>query len=315
MTRGVFTISIDHEFGWGRPERLFSSEEASSVRTEAAVVRKLLKLFEEFRVPVTWAVVGHLLEVRCSAGEIIHPEYPRPVYFGEHTDWFFQHPDPGEVHDPLWFDSENLIPEILSSPVRHEIASHSYAHIALGAGNVNGEAVKHDINKARSLHKERGLPFETFVFPWNSEGFHAFLKEAGLKRYRGTTSRWYDLLPGVLKRAGRLLEYFLPTAPPAVVPSFHSSGLLSIPDSMLLLRRAGIRRVVPAHMLLRKALRGLRRAVGEKRIFHLWFHPFNFCYDTEMQLNILRKILKEAARLREQGAIDILTMAEIHDRM
>ncbi len=315
MTRGVFTISIDHEFGWGRPERVFSPEEARVVRKEAAVVRKLLELFEEFRVPATWAVVGHLLQASCPSGDIPHPEYPRPVYFGEDTDWFFQHPAPEEVHDPLWFDSENLIPEILSSSVHHEIASHSYAHIAYGSPDVNPDAVKVDIQKAKSLHDTSGFPFNTFIFPWNSEGFHAFLKEAGVERYRGTTSRWYDLLPGVLKRAGRFLEYFLPTAPPVVVPSFHPSGLLNIPDSMLFLRREGIRKLLPAHVLLHKALRGVRRAAEEKRIFHLWFHPFNFCYDTEMQLNVLREILKEAVRLREKGAIDILTMVEIHDRV
>lgn len=321
MTRGVFTISIDYEFGdyafgRGRPERTSCPDEARLIGGEAGIVRRLLCLFEEFRVPATWAVVSHLLQTRCLfSGDIPHPDYPRPVYFGEDADWFFQHPAPGEVHDPLWFDSENLIPKILSSSMRHEIASHSYAHIDLGAANVNEKAAKYDISKARFLHKERGLPFETFVFPWNREGFHMLLKEAGVKRYRGCTPRWYDGLPGVFKRAARLLEYLLPTAPPAVAPSFHPSGLLNIPDSMLLLRREGIRRVVPARVLLRKALRGVRRAAEEKRIFHLWFHPFNFCYDTEMQLNVLREILKEAARLREQGAIDILTMAEIHDRV
>ena len=84
---------------------------------------------------------------------------------------------------------------------------------------------------------------------------------------------------------------------------------------MLLLGRKGIRRMVPPRMVKDKGVRGLRRAVKEKRIFHLWFHPFNFCYDTETQFNVLREILKEAARLRDQGAIDILTMAEIHERV
>jgi hypothetical protein len=310
MKKGVFTISIDYEFGWGRPERLFSSEEAEIVRNEVHITRRLLDLFEEYSMPATWAVASHLLESSCSFGKTFaHPEYPRPITKGK--DWFFQHPPKGDVHDVLWFDSESLISRIAASPARHEIASHSYAHIAYGAPDVNPDAVKVDIQHAKSRHSNAKLPFQTFIFPWNSEGFYAELYEAGIMCYRGTTARWYHSLPGMVKRVGHVLDYVLPFAPPVVMPTMHASGLLNIADSMLLLRREGIRKWVPSFMLKTKAVKGLQRAVSEKAIFHLWFHPFNFAFHTEEQFAIFEHILREAYMLRNEGKLDVHTMSHL----
>jgi hypothetical protein len=38
-------------------------------------------------------------------------------------------------------------------------------------------------------------------------------------------------------------------------------------------------------------------------IFHLWFHPSNFATKTEVQLDVLDKILKYGDRLRQQGKL------------
>ena len=52
--RGIFTISIDYEFGLGRtPQIFFLPEEEKLVQEEVVIVRRLLSLFEEFRIPVT----------------------------------------------------------------------------------------------------------------------------------------------------------------------------------------------------------------------------------------------------------------------
>lgn len=312
MKKGIFIISIDYEFGWGKTETPFSFKDKENIKKEVQITRKLLELFEEFDIPATWAIVGHLLEKNCLFKESLpHPEFPRPILTGEKNDWFFQHPAKEDIKDSVWFDSDNLIRKIVNSTVKHEIGSHSYSHIDYGDPNINPEAVKVDIEKAKSMHTIFGLSFNTFIFPRNDEGFYESLKEKGVKYYRGTTNRWYEIFPGILKRAARLLNYFLPFAPPVVLPSLHSSGLINIPDSMLLLGREGIRKSLSTNTLTHKAKRGLDRAVRERKIFHLWFHPSNLSFETEKQLNVLREILKEAKQLREQGKLDILTMQQV----
>jgi len=90
-------------------------------------------------------------------------------------------------------------------------------------------------------------------------------------------------------------------------------GLWNIPGSMLLLSRVGIRRFVPMRARARKARKGLRRAVREHKIFHLWCHPCNLTVDRAAMLRALEDILREAARLRAAGQLTITTMGALAD--
>ena len=92
-------FSTDFELAWAyryadRPK----STDAGS-RTRAAFPL-LLKTFDRFGVPVTWAVVGHLLLESCkrdSDTRLAHPEMPRPSFYANHYwrfergDWYEQH--------------------------------------------------------------------------------------------------------------------------------------------------------------------------------------------------------------------------------
>lgn len=282
LPKGVFTISIDYESGWGRASHgVLSKENECVVRLESEVTRRLLLLFEEFQVPAMWAIVSRLLDSS----------------------------DPERMRDPLWFDSEGLISQIMHSPVGHEIGSHSWGHVDYGDMH-NFSALKQDIEKAKHAHQIHQLSFRSFIFPWNRQGLHEELKKAGIICFRGSTKRWYSFLPGFLKRPARFLDYFFPQCP-AVMPSLHASGLVNIPDSMLLLDRGGIRKIIPPSVMIQKAEQGLLQAVRKRRIFHLWFHPSNLSYEMDAQVAILREILKRATQLKGEGKLEILTMSQI----
>jgi hypothetical protein len=92
-------------------------------------------------------------------------------------------------------------------------------------------------------------------------------------------------------------------------------GLWNIPGSMMLLHRGGIRRAIPVASRVVKGKAGLRRAVAEGKIFHLWFHPFNLAHDRAAMFAALRGILAEAARLRDRGVLDVRTMAGVVDAL
>jgi hypothetical protein len=175
------------------------------------------------------------------------------------------------------------------------------------------DAVSEDIRRAKELHEALRLPFEVFFFPRNRVGYRPLLAQAGLRAYRGNSHRWYDSLPfPCIRRAFNLLSFIVPVTPQTVQPTVDETGMINIPDSMLLFGREGLRRVVSPNALARKAIRGLERAVKRSEIFHLWFHPANFAHAMEGQFAAFETILGHARRLRDAGRLEIRTMGDIH---
>jgi peptidoglycan/xylan/chitin deacetylase (PgdA/CDA1 family) len=309
----AFCISIDYEFAWGYADHALSRADRERIAGEVAIVRRLLALFEKYQVPATWAIVGHLLEEHCPwNGLVAHPEYPRPIFRDERADWFAAHPVESEPKSALWYDTDDLIGEIVRASVGHEIGSHSYAHIPFDERVTERTAIRVDLANMRRVHDARGIPFRSFVFPRNIEGYHDELRTAGVDIVRSKTLRWYDFFPGILRRAAHLLDHFIPYSP-TVVPKQHANGLVLFPDSMLLLGRNGLRKFIPAWLVEWKARRGITQAIRRNEVFHLWFHPSNFSYDTDTQFAILEQILASVAEARERGVLEVRTMGAVAD--
>jgi predicted ATP-grasp superfamily ATP-dependent carboligase/peptidoglycan/xylan/chitin deacetylase (PgdA/CDA1 family) len=271
-TKGALVVSIDYEYAWGYADMSLSEADLARIRGEAEITERLLALFDKYEVPATWAVVGRLLE---------------------------------QGSDSAWHDTTGLIKKIAQAKTGHEIGSHSYAHILYSQA---GEpAVRADLDAMRRVHAVADLTPVSFVFPRNLEAHHAVLKEHGLKVYRGLRPRWYHVLPGVLRRLGHLADSVLPLYK-GVRPSIGKAGLLNLPDSALLFARNGARKFIPARLTQFMFIRGLRAAARRGDIFHLWFHPSNFSYDSDTQFKIFESVLREAARLRALGVLRTLTM-------
>ena len=100
----------------------------------------------------------------------------------------------------------------------------------------------------------------------------------------------------------------MPTAPPTVTPIRDDNGLVNIPESMLLMGRQGVRRLISSRALLRKGLAGLERAAHRGEVFHLWFHPSNFSSQTDDQFEVLGQLLQRAQALQTSGRLTILPM-------
>ena len=68
---------------------------------------------------------------------------------------------------------------------------------------------------------------------------------------------------------------------------------------------------MPVRARVRKAGKGLHRAVRDEAVFHLWFHPFNLAPDRVAMLAALDEVLAEVATLRAAGRLDVRTMGEL----
>jgi peptidoglycan/xylan/chitin deacetylase (PgdA/CDA1 family) len=289
MPLGALCISIDVEGAWGTWDKPTAAYHDRCARHEAAIVRGLVELFDRFEVSATWAVVGRLLELDESAA--------KTTSHGA----------------KIWYAPE-LVERVRAARTPQDIGSHSYAHVYFGS--TPREALREDLAAARRVHDRHGLPFASFVFPRNQVGHVDLLRAAGVKVFRSVDHGWHIAVRERLGRnAGRvanLADKVLPVPPAVVQPVAHATEhgtVVELPSSMLLMARNGLRRAVHPAVAALKAKLGLTAASRGAGTFHLWFHPSNFYYDLERQLDTLGDIVKTAAQMRDRGEIEIRPMS------
>jgi peptidoglycan/xylan/chitin deacetylase (PgdA/CDA1 family) len=282
---GSLCISIDVELGWGIWDKPNDDYYRRCAEREERIVRGLLEMFVARDISATWAIVGRLLERDERA--INATKYGARI----------------------WYAPE-LVDLVRDAPVSQDIGSHSYAHVYFG--EATRDTLRDDLQAARRVHEQHGLPFISFVYPRNQVAQLDLLHDAGIRVFRSVDQGWYmTMRDKVGTNAGRianLVDKVLPLPPRTVAPR-RVGVLVELPSSMLLFSRKGLRRAIHPRVLLAKARLGMEAASRNGEIFHLWFHPSNFYHDTERQLEVLEDVLDTAATLRKSGRLVIKPMS------
>ena len=138
MNRGAVTISIDLELAWGHRHNITEKKLALVETLDRPIVSRLVEIFDRYDVPVTWAVIGALLDPRSARG--------RP---GREKSWY----------------APDVIDTIRGARVRHDIGSHGGRHLYYD--RIPESEADDDLAFARSIHEQQGLDFESFVFADN----------------------------------------------------------------------------------------------------------------------------------------------------
>jgi hypothetical protein len=285
LDRGVVVLSLDFELAWAWPYAISPPVDpvATGLR-EREQVPLLVRTFEEFTIPATWATVGHLFLERCTRASDgrAHPELPRIPHFENHLwrfdsgDWFQHDPCTNLRRDPAWYGPD-LIERILASPVKHEIGCHSFSHPGFGP-YCPPEVARAELDACRDAMQPFGLEPRTWVFPGNDEGNYQTLRDAGVEIVRSYPRKAHIALP--LERADGLW-------------AVHASTGLSRGEGWSMSQRLG-------------RLRGfLEKAMATRMAIHVWLHPSLKREDFDQ---LLIPFLRTCAQLREQGRLDILTM-------
>jgi peptidoglycan/xylan/chitin deacetylase (PgdA/CDA1 family) len=314
--RPALVISLDQEFIWGSFDHTAPGAFLAAHPDPRGTVRALIELFDEFDIPVTWAIVGHLFLASCKRGADgkAHPEIVRPQYEWYEGDWLGVDPCTDRTRDPLFY-GDDVLDMVQGARARHEIACHSFSHLVYGDPGCSEAAAAADLDACVGAAAARGLTLRSFVFPRNREGHHALLREHGFTAFRGEEPAWWRDLPGPAKRAGHLFDQATARPPPIVQPTEKLPGLWNLPGSLLLLHRHGVRRYIPFAARKRRISVGLSEAIRRGGVFHLWFHPHNLSFDRDGLFRVLRDGLREAARLRDRGALDVRTMGDVADAL
>lgn len=308
----TFVLSLDTELIWGSFDHTSTEGFYRKYGDVRGAIREILTALEDHEMAATWAMVGHLFLDSCERGEDgrVHPEILRPQHAWFPGDWLRHDPASNRHAAPLWY-GDDILALLRGARVPQEIACHSFSHVVFGDPGCSDAVADSELKACVRLAEEKGLELKSFVFPRNVEGHHALLAKHGFTSYRGQEPSWYRGLPGLLQRGAHFADQGLAVVPPVSLPQETLPGLFNIPASMLFLHRGGIRRAIPFASRVLKAKFGLHRAVFEGAIFHLWFHPFNFCVDRPGMIQALRSVLGEARRLRDQGRLQILTMGAL----
>jgi hypothetical protein len=281
------TISADFELSWAC--RGWRSTEETRLRAarERRNVGYLVPLLEEYDIPITWATVGHLFLERCERGTDgrAHPQMPRPVMTTRRPmaswagDWYAHDPCTDYRLDQLWY-CPDLIRLILSSKVRHEIASHSFSHISFLAENSTPELVEQEIAQCCAAMSPFGVSARSLVYPYNHMGHHY----APLLARLGVTC---------VRHRDPIVRLSYPERLPC--------GVYKLYESMNFRRASRYNYVEKVRIFLDEAIK--RHAA-----YHIWFHPSD---PAELFEHEFHEIIQEVAARRREGQLWVTTMADL----
>jgi peptidoglycan/xylan/chitin deacetylase (PgdA/CDA1 family) len=258
---------------------------------------------------VTWAIVGHLMLDACSKKDgLFHPEIVRSPILPDNEDWFSVDPGSSLERNQGWYGTDLL--SIIRSMPYQEIGSHSFSHVNFGNKLFSAESARSEIREARRVAKMRGVSLHSFVFPYNAIAYLGILQKEGFSTFRGNGNRWYTVFPKVFEKSLMMIDFLLPLPAPTYFPK-KSSGLVDIPSSFYYFSQRGIRRFIPRGFRYRKAKLGIKQAIKNGSVFHMWFHPVDLLSDNPSHMQEFEELIEYAGREVKARNISSKTMYEI----
>lgn len=316
---GACVISIDTELAWGGAHHRngAATRRHPGFDDERRLVAEALQVFERHGISATWAVVGHLFLDRCAPGPNGRPhgELPRPRYpwlGGE--DWFAIDPCTTLEQDPFYY-GRDIVEQILACPVVQEVACHGFSHAMIGADGVTAGVLDAELAASAQAASTLGITPRSFVYPRNLIGHVDRLPAHGYVAYRGRrTTVPFATRPAWLRLVLRAVDRLRPMAGSAIRPARHASGIWNLPQTYLF-APATQRSGAPVCLWARRPLARLHQAARHRGLFHLWFHPYNLTDNPRRAIAALERICAEAAHLRDEGRLDVVTMGQLADRL
>ncbi|MBP6870615.1 MAG: polysaccharide deacetylase family protein [Bacteroidales bacterium] len=285
--RGGLILSADFEMSWALRYSKKSRNFLELGRRERENVPQIVKMLEEYNIPVTWATVGHLFLKECRKGD--HDWMSRIPHFDDHWrftegDWFDHDPCSDYLQDGEWY-APDLIGQILQSKVGHEMGCHTFSHIDCTYKNCPPQVLDDELTACARVAADYRLKLTSMVFPGGTAGNFEILKKHGYRIYR--------------KNIRAELAY----------PFYDEHGLLITPTSASI---ADNGLGWSKEYYLYRYKKYIDKAIRTHTVAHLWFHP---SIDPRTLHEVFPQVLKYAATRRDAGKLWIGTMGEMADHI
>lgn len=305
---GYFIFSLDTELGTGHfdkddeRKKIFSSD---GVR-ERETIARILELLEKYQIVATWAVVGHIFYDRCEECEVC------PV-----LDWkgkYRSYEEAYKTHHPLWYGAD-VVDTLLNAKMKHEIAFHGYSHETFDT--ISREKAEVEIQEFMRVASRKGIDAKSIVFPRNKVGHLDLFEKYGFLCYRGKEplpllTRNKDIVGKVAKHLDHVLG--ISTPPIYQMEEFASSNMINLIATQhifgfnrkteILLDGWGL-----PNLRIRRMTRAIRKAAAEKKVAHIWAHPWEF--RTDADFGKLRYIFESVAEEVAAGKMKTIAMVDM----
>lgn len=305
------TFSLEVELGWGLVQYGNLSALSEERRAETVFLQKLLDLCDELQIPITFNVVGHLLRDR-----------PLSTYESPHEDgWFEGIPKTGPEADPKFY-APDLVGEIVSASVDHEICTHTFTHVELES--VSRETLRWEFDRVLEEHDTFGLDRPTSIVPpRHSPPPRDILREYEIEtirspRYRAQSSteasNRFELGKDILTGAQ-------PIVPPRNVDGVVETYTTKFPSLTAPFLKPGRKSPHPVFRALPKSARkklhirnmnsALSTAIQHDSFVHMWSHLWETA--NNVQFPQIEKFLRRVARARTSDLVQIKTMEALNN--
>lgn len=324
--KGIFTISLDFELHWGGFEKWPVASYRTYFDNTRRVIPKMLALFEQYGVHVTWATVGMLFhddkQALLANAPTQRPTYVIPELSAYH---YIEHTGIGdnETTDPFHY-AASLVKKIIATP-HQELGTHTYAHYYCNEEGQTADQFREDLRAARRAASVYGITLRSLVFPRNqfNDQYLRICYEEGITSVRSNPLDWFWQIEStqgesLWKRLCRGLDAYFPVGGKNTYAlkmlAVHNGVPLSIPASRLL-RPYRPKEWMLNTIKINRICSEMTRAARQGEVYHLWWHPHNFGNYPEQSLAGLGRMLEHFAYCRETWQMETLTMSELTTRV
>jgi peptidoglycan/xylan/chitin deacetylase (PgdA/CDA1 family) len=306
---GTVTLSVEVELAWGGHDLdnydEFMESHSERRRIETRSLERLLEWCDEYGVPISFDVVGHLLLESCERD-----------HEGPHESWWFDRDPATSVNDNPNYYAPDLIQRIDEADVDHEICTHTFSHVP--CAEVPEEVVDWELERVRELHNEHlGEDIVSMVPPRHSEPPKDVLADHGIEIVRMPED--WSLTPTKLHYVYEVLF----GSHPVVEPEMNDGVLVSYSTLKGSLNAGHLAngqqqvhpvfRAIPVRIrqyLQRRYFReAVKGAIAKDSYAHLYTHLHDIAND--YQLKPIEYLLRTLENRRRQGNLEVLTMTEL----
>ncbi len=316
---GKFVISLDFELLWGVRDVVGIQQYGEHIKGVHEVIPRMLKIFRQYQIKATFAIVGFLfLENKLELLKNLPEKFPEysdkslSPYLGHFTIV-------GEnfLNDPYHFGSHQI--KLIQKYSEQEIGSHTFSHYYCLEDGQLIEDFKYDLKNAQKVAGKYGIKLTSLVFPRNqyNDLYLNVCKELGIICCRGNEHSWiYKALnaksENLFRRAVRLIDAYVNISGHNCYTDDYLKKKypINIPSSRFL--RPYTKKLKTLEKLrLSRIKTGMTYAAKNNCTYHLWWHPHNFGINQNENFSFLEKILNHYHQLNKEYNFQSYTMSEL----
>ncbi len=320
MENGKFIISLDFELHWGAAEKWDLNKKKDYFDQTRKGIPLTLELFEKYNIHATWATVGFLFAKNKEQLIAFCPNL-KPTYLNSSLSYYniIENNSIGidEIDDPYHY-AYSLIQKIVETPGQ-ELATHTFSHYYCNEKGQMEQQFDQDLKSAQMLSKENfNVELKSLVFPRNqfNQTYAGIAYKNGIQVVRSNPDVWFWKNNFKFAFLARAIDTLFPIS--KTLTFEKSESIKSIKDTYLLLpasrflRPYGENEKMIQKLKLRRILKEMTFAAKNSRCYHLWWHPHNFGYFLNENLENLETILKHYDMLKNQYGFSSKSMIEMY---